>query len=181
MPVKIHPTAAVDKGALLGEAVEIGPYAVIESDVVIGDGCRIMAGAVIRRYTTLGEGNVVHPYAVLGGEPQDYKFDPASETHLRIGSGNVFREHVSISRATASGGATVIGDNCFFMAQSHVGHDSVIADGVVLTNGTHVAGPHNNGDLVHGSAAGGESIIKCRARCEKDVSVFHPVLPDFKS
>ena len=140
MAGKIHPTAVVDKRARLGEAVEIGPHAVIEADVVIGDGCRIMAGAVIRRYTALGAGNVVHPCAVLGGEPQDYKFDPASETYLRIGSGNLFREHVSISRATAAGGATVIGDNCFFMAQSHVGHDSVVGDGGVRTNGTHGAG-----------------------------------------
>ena len=140
MARKIHPTAQVDKDARLGDAVEIGPYVVIEPDVVIGDDCRIMAGAVIRRYTTMGRGNVVHPYTVLGGEPQDYKFDPASETYLRIGSGNIFREHVSLSRATAAGGATVVGDNCFFMAQSHVGHDSVVGDGAVLTNGTHVAG-----------------------------------------
>ena len=140
MARKIHPTAQVDKGARLGDAVEIGPYAVIEPDVVNGDDCRIMTGAVIRRYTTMGERNLVHPHAVLGGEPQDYKFDPASETYLRIGSGNIFREHVSLSRATAAGGATVVGDNCFFMAQSHAGHDSVVGDGVVLTNGTHVAG-----------------------------------------
>ena len=140
MARKIHSTAIVDAGAQLGEDVEIGPHVMIEPDVTIGDGCRIMVGAVILRYTIMGPGNVVHPYAVLGGHPQDVKFDPASETYLRIGSGNVFREYVNFSRATTPGGATVVGNNCYFMAGSHVGHDSVISDGVTLTNAAAIAG-----------------------------------------
>ncbi len=140
MATKIHETALVDGSAKLGDGVVAGPHAVVESDVVIGDGCELMAGAVIRRYTTLGQGNVVHPFCVLGGEPQDYKFDPDQKTYLRIGSDNIFREHVTISRATAPGGATVIGDGCFFMTQSHVGHDSVVGNRVVLTNSAALAG-----------------------------------------
>ena len=140
MAARIHPTAIVHKDAQLGDGAVIGPYVVIESDVCIGEGCELMVGAVVHRYTTLGPGNVVGPYSVLGGLPQDYKFDPSSVSYLRIGSENVFREHVTISRATTPGGATVIGNRCFFMTQSHVGHDSVIADRVVLTNGTAVAG-----------------------------------------
>ena len=136
----IHPTAIVDASARLGAGVIIGPHAVVEPDTVIGDGCEIRAGAVIRRYTEMGPGNVVHSCAVLGGEPQDYKFDPNSRTFLRIGANNVFREHVTLSRATTAGGATVIGSGGYFMACSHVGHDSVIGDGVVLVNGAGVGG-----------------------------------------
>ncbi|MDY7011488.1 MAG: acyl-ACP--UDP-N-acetylglucosamine O-acyltransferase [Planctomycetota bacterium] len=140
MVTKIHETASVDVSAELGDGVIVGPHAVVESGATIGDGCELMAGAVVRRYTTLGRGNVVHPFCVLGGEPQDYKFDPNGKTYLRIGSDNIFREHVTISRATKPGGETVIGDGCFFMTGSHIGHDCVIGNGVVLTNGASVAG-----------------------------------------
>jgi UDP-N-acetylglucosamine acyltransferase len=137
---KIHPTAILDARAELGEGVVVGPHVVIEGDVVIGDNCELMTGVVIRRYTTMGPGNVVHPLAVLGGEPQDYKFGPNNETYLRIGAGNVFREHVTLNRATTPGGSTVIGSHCYFMTQSHVGHDSVVADEVILTNGAALGG-----------------------------------------
>ncbi len=140
MATKIHETAVVDVSAQLGGGVIVGPHAVVESDVVIGEACELLAGAVVRRYTTMGAGNVVHPFAVLGGEPQDYKFDPGEKTYLRIGSGNIFREGVTINRATTSGGATVIGSGCFFMTGSHVGHDSVVGDRVVLTNSAALAG-----------------------------------------
>ncbi len=140
MATKIHVTAVVDKSARLGDGVIVGPHSVIEPDVTIGEDCELMTGVVVRRYTTLGSGNLVHPFAVLGGEPQDYKFDPAEKTYLRIGSDNIFREGVTISRATAAGAATVIGSGCYFMTQSHVGHDSVVGNRVVLTNSAAVAG-----------------------------------------
>ncbi|KKK46611.1 hypothetical protein LCGC14_3163520, partial [marine sediment metagenome] len=140
MAAKIHPRANVHKGARLGDGVVVGPFVTIEPDVTIGPDCELMVGAVIHRYTTMGSGNVVGPYSVLGGVPQDYKFDADSVTHLRIGSGNVFREYVTLSRATTLGGATVIGNDCFFMTQAHVGHDSVVADGVILTNSVAIAG-----------------------------------------
>lgn len=137
---KIHPAAVVHKHAELGDGVVVGPYVVVEADVSVGDGCELMAGAVIRRYTSLAAGNVVHPFAVLGGQPQDYKFDADSKTYLSIGRDNVFREHVTINRATREGGATVIGNGCYFMVQSHVGHDSLVCDGVILTNNAAVGG-----------------------------------------
>jgi len=140
MAARIHPTAIVDDGARLGEDVVIGPHVIVERDVVIGDRCELMVGAVVHRHTTLGAGNVVGPYCVLGGVPQDTKFDPDSATFLRIGSGNVFREYVTVSRATTPGGATVIGEGCYFMTQSHVGHDSTVADRVIMTNNAALAG-----------------------------------------
>ena len=140
MAANIHPTAIVHPEARLRDGVVVGPHVTIEADVTVGDDCELMVGAVVRRFTTLGRGNVLHPYAVLGGVPQDHKFDAASRTHLRIGDGNVFREYVTISRATTPGGETVVGSGCYFMTQSHVGHDSLIGDGVVLTNSAAAAG-----------------------------------------
>lgn len=137
---RIHATAIVDPSAELADGVEVGPHVVVEADVRIGQNCRLMTGAVVRRYTTLGVGNIVHPCAVLGGEPQDLKFDSNSQTYLRIGDNNVFREYVTLNRATQPEGATVIGSGCYFMTQSHVGHECVIGDRVVLTNNAAVGG-----------------------------------------
>ena len=140
MGAKIHPLAVVDPSAEIADGVRIGPFAVIEADVTIGRDCEIRSGAVVRRFTTMGAGNVVDTGCVLGGHPQDLKFDPESRTWLKIGEGNVFREHVTLSRATTPGGATVIGSGCFFMTGSHVGHDSTVGDGVILVNGAALAG-----------------------------------------
>jgi len=146
MAVRIHPTAMVDPEAELGAGVRVGPHVVVEGDVVVGDDCELMTGAVICRGTRLGAGNVLHPFAVLGGLPQDTRFDPETRTYLRVGSGNVFREHVTLSRATVPDGATIVGDGCYFMTQSHVGHDSIVGDRVILTNNAAVAGHVEVGD-----------------------------------
>ena len=140
MATTIHPTAQVDRRAELDDGVVVGPHVVIEPDVAIGADCRLLAGAVVRRFTRMGPSNVVHPYCVLGGEPQDRKFKSEWVTHLQIGAGNVFREFVTLNRGSTPDAATVIGDRCYFMAQSHVGHDSVVGDAVILTNSAAIAG-----------------------------------------
>jgi UDP-N-acetylglucosamine acyltransferase len=99
-----------------------------------------MAGAIVTRHCVLGDRVVVHPYAVVGGDPQYLKFDRASATGVRIGAGTVLREHVTINRSIHAGQATVIGENCFFMAASHAGHDCVVGNQVVLANGVLLAG-----------------------------------------
>lgn len=137
---KIHPTAAVDNGANLADDVEVGAGAVIESDVTIGAGTVLRPHAVVRRYTTLGKNNLVDSFTVLGGDPQDISFDPLTETYCRIGDGNTFREGVTISRSTKPGGATTVGNNTFWMANSHAGHDCKIGDRAILVNGTLLAG-----------------------------------------
>jgi UDP-N-acetylglucosamine acyltransferase len=136
----IHPTAIVCPKAELAADVEIGPYCVIESDVRIGPGCRLAEHVIIRRFTTLGANDIVDAFTVLGGLPQDLKFSPSAVSYLRIGDGNVFREGVTISRATKEGGATIVGNNTYWMAGSHAGHDSTVCDGVILVNGSSVAG-----------------------------------------
>jgi UDP-N-acetylglucosamine acyltransferase len=137
---RIHATAIVDPSAQLADDVEVGPYAIIEGDVQVGPGCRIGAHAILCRYTVMGEGNVVDHHAVIGGLPQDLSFDPTEVTHVRIGEHNIFREHVTISRATVAGGATVVGNKTYWMAGSHAGHDAVIEDGVILTNNVMIGG-----------------------------------------
>jgi UDP-N-acetylglucosamine acyltransferase len=137
---KIHPTAIVDAAAQLADDVEIGPYSVVEADVVIGRGCLLRPGAIIRRYTTMGEGNVVDSGAVLGGWPQDLKFDARTVSYLRIGDRNIFRENVTISRATGEGAETLIGNDTYWMSNSHAGHNVIVGDGVILANNGMLAG-----------------------------------------
>jgi len=130
----------VDPGARLGEDVEVGAYSIVEADVEIGDGTVLRPHAMVRRYTTMGTGNCVDPHAVLGGEPQDYKFDVESKTYLQIGNNNVFREGVTISRATGEGNATVIGNGNYMMVGSHIGHNAVVRDRVIFVNCAAAAG-----------------------------------------
>ena len=137
---KVHPTAIVDPAAELADTVEVGPHAVVESDVKIGEGTVLRSHAVVRRYTTLGGGNLVDSFAVLGGPPQDYNFTPETVSYLRIGDNNVFREGVTINRATGAGNATTVGNGTYWMAQSHAGHNVTVEDEVVLVNSAVLGG-----------------------------------------
>ena len=137
---RIHPTAIVHPQVGLADVfhaadVEIGPYSIVESDVEIGANCVLREHVIIRRYTTLGEGNLIDSHVVLGSEPQDLKWDPETVSYLRIGDGNVMREGVTISRGGKEGAATMIGNRTYFMGFSHVGHDAVIEDEVIVCNG----------------------------------------------
>jgi len=136
----IHPTAIVSEKASLGGQVVIGPYAVVEDGAVIGDACQIGPHAVITGAVIMGPGNVVGAGAVLGGDPQDLRFDPSVQSFVRIGSGNRFREHVTIHRSAVSGGETVVGHENFVMVAAHLGHDVKMGDRAVLANGVLVGG-----------------------------------------
>lgn len=137
---RIHPTAVVDPTARIADDAVVGPFCVVEADVEIGAGSELRPHSVVRRYTTLGAGNLVDSFAVLGGLPQDLKFSLDTVTYLRVGDGNVFREGVTISRATAPGTATTVGNNTYWMTGSHAGHDVTIEDNVILTNHASVGG-----------------------------------------
>jgi len=137
--VVVHPLAAVDDGAALGDRVEVGPFASVAGDVELGAGCRVMTHATVLPGVRRGPCCEVHPGAVLGGEPQNRSYRP-SRTFLEVGPRTVFREYVTVSRATRPGEATRIGADCLFMAGSHVGHDCVIGDRVALANCVQLAG-----------------------------------------
>jgi UDP-N-acetylglucosamine acyltransferase len=139
MATTIHPTAVVDAAARLDHGVEVGPYAVIGPEVEIGAGSRIGPHAVIDGRVRMGRGNRVFPGACLGLEPQDLKYAGAA-TEVVIGDDNVFRECVTVNRATATGERTVIGSGNLLMAYSHIGHNCQLGDRIVIANGVAVAG-----------------------------------------
>lgn len=135
----VHPTALVHPGAILESGTRVAPYAIVEEDTVIGAGCDIGAHAVIKRFTRMGKENRIHEGVVLGGTPQDLSFQ-SIRSFLRIGTGNVFREQVTIHRATTPDGSTLIGDSNYLMAYAHVGHDSTLEDHIVIACHVAVAG-----------------------------------------
>ena len=140
MATLIADTACVDPRADLADDVEVGPYCVIGPDVTLGRGTRLIAHACIQGWTTLGEGNVVHPFAVIGGEPQDVSFR-GSQTRVEIGDHNVIREGVTIHRGSEKEqGVTRIGSNNLLMVNVHVAHDCVIDDRVIIANNTILGG-----------------------------------------
>jgi UDP-N-acetylglucosamine acyltransferase len=135
----IHPTAVIDPRAQLDSSVNVGPFAIIDGDVVVGPGCLVGPHVHLTGHTQVGAGNRFHTGAVIGDAPQDLKYDGAP-TRLRIGERNCFREHVTVHRSNRLEEETVIGSENLFMAHSHVGHNALVGDRVVLANGALVAG-----------------------------------------
>ncbi len=148
MNASIHPTAYIDPGAKLGDGVVVGPFAVIGSQVEVGAGCHIGAHAIIEPWVRMGRGNIVHPTAVLGGLPQDLAFKAGTETWVEIGDENVFREGVTVSRATQPGSSTRIGSFCYLMNNSHVGHDCSVGDHSIFASGATLGGHVHVGERV---------------------------------
>lgn len=138
-PDRIHHTAIIGKRVKIDRTVEIGPYAIIEDGVVIGKNVKIYARAHVSSGTEIGEGTEVHMGAVLGHLPQDLAFE-GKKTYLRIGKKNIIREYVTIHRGTKEGTATELGNGNFLMALSHVGHNCVLGDNVILANGALLGG-----------------------------------------
>jgi len=137
---QIHPQATVAASAKLGEGVKVGAYAVVGEDVELGDGCVLHAHAVVQGPSRFGKNNVFHAFCVIGGDPQDYTFC-RERVELVAGDGNIFREYVTVSRGTQKGGGTTtLGDDNFFLAYSHVGHDSRIGSHTLFVNGATLAG-----------------------------------------
>jgi UDP-N-acetylglucosamine acyltransferase len=140
MATIVADTACIDPRAEIADDVDIGAYCVIGPDVTIGRGTRLIAHVCLLGHTTLGQNNVVHPFVVIGGEPQDFSYKGES-TRVEIGDHNVIREAVTIHRASAKDlGVTRIGSNNYLMANVHVGHDCVLADRILVANNTMFAG-----------------------------------------
>ncbi|MBK9387464.1 MAG: acyl-ACP--UDP-N-acetylglucosamine O-acyltransferase [Planctomycetes bacterium] len=140
MSVSIAASADVHPTAEIGAEVSIGPFAYVGPHAVIGDGCVLASHAVVRRGARLGPGVRVDSFAVVGGDPQMIGFDHGIESGVTIGAGTFLREHVTVHRSTKPGERTIIGEHCYLMANSHVGHDSEVADRVTLANNVMLAG-----------------------------------------
>lgn len=137
---RIDPRAVVSPEAELAADVEVGPFAVIGPGVTIGEGSRVGPHAVVHGPAVLGRNNQIFQFASIGEAPQDLKYR-GEPTRLEVGDDNVFRECVTIHRGTVTGlGVTRIGSRCLFMAYSHVAHDCIVGDRVVMSNATALAG-----------------------------------------
>lgn len=137
--MKIHPTAVISKEARIAEDVEIGPYAVVEDEVTIGAGCKIAPQVHICQGTAIGKDCHIHMGVVLGDEPQDLDFKGGS-SFVKIGDRNTFREHVSVHRGTKQGSSTIIGNDNYFMALSHIAHNCQIGNNVIICNNSLLGG-----------------------------------------
>ncbi|MGC6567152.1 MAG: acyl-ACP--UDP-N-acetylglucosamine O-acyltransferase [Akkermansiaceae bacterium] len=135
----IHPTAVISPGAEIGQDVEIGPYCVIEDKVRLGDRCKLHSHVVIHGHSTLGADNEFFPFAAIGIKSQDLKY-AGEPTALHVGDRNVFRENTTIHRGTTEETPTRIGSNNLFLAYSHVAHDCIVHNHVILSNNGTLAG-----------------------------------------
>lgn len=135
----IHSTAIIDPRAELDSTVEIGPHVIIEGNVRIGPRTRVLANAYLCGDTKIGADNIIHMGCVIGHAPQHLAYKGAP-TGVVIGDGNEFREYVTIHRAAEEGHSTIIGNRCYLMALSHVAHDVVIGDDVIMANGALLGG-----------------------------------------
>ena len=139
LPTQIHSTALVDPDAELGRGVVVGPYAIVGPRVEVGDGTTIGPHVLIERDTRIGQSCQLSKGAVLGTDPQDLKY-AGERTVLEVGDRTVVREYATLNRGTAASGRTVVGSDCLLMAYSHVAHDCVIGNHVILSNAVNMAG-----------------------------------------
>lgn len=144
----IHPSAIVADGAELADGVSIGPFCTVGPNVRIGANTRLVSHIVVDGFTELGQDNVVYPFAMLGGPPQHTAYR-GEDTKLIIGDRNIIREHATMNTGTVNGGGiTKVGSDGFYMIESHVGHDCVLGDHVILTKQATLGGHCILGDFV---------------------------------
>lgn len=150
---QVHPTAVIEGPVELAQGVEVGPLAVLrarpESPIRVGESTKLLGRCWLEGPLDLGPRNVVYPEAALGMAPQDRKWNlDEPGAGLRVGEGNIFREGVTIHRATSRERPTIIGDHNYFMAHSHAGHDALIGNHCTFANSTLFGGHVQIGDNV---------------------------------
>jgi UDP-N-acetylglucosamine acyltransferase len=145
MSARIHPTAIVSPDATIAADAEIGPFAIVGEGCTIGAGCVIGPRATLERNVILAANVKVGTGTILGGDPQDLKFN-GEHTTVEIGEGTTIREYTTINRGTTQSFKTTVGRNCFIMSYVHLAHDCHIGDGVILTNSVQLAGHVSVGD-----------------------------------
>lgn len=170
----IHPDAKI------GNNVIIEPFAYVEANVEIGDGTHIMSGGQVRDGSRVGKNCRIFPGAVVGGDPQDLKYK-GEETLAIIGDNTTIRECVTVNRGTAAKKQTVVGNNCLLMAYSHIAHDCILKNNIIVGNATQLAGEVevddyailSGGTLVHQfTRIGAHVMIQGGTRLGKDIPPF---------
>jgi UDP-N-acetylglucosamine acyltransferase len=146
--IAIDPSARVASGAVIGAGAEIGPYCTIGPHVTLGAGCRLIAHVNVTGHTTIGSRTVIYPFTSLGTPPQSFSYR-GGPTRLTVGSDCDIRENVTMNTGTEDDhGLTQVGNKCFLMGGSHVGHDCTIGNNVVFANYTIIGGHATVGDNV---------------------------------
>ena len=183
----IHPTAIVESGASIGADVFIGPYCIVGAQAKLASGVKLLSHAVVTGRTTVGEGTAIYPFASIGHRPQDLKYKGEAST-LEIGRNNVIREHVTMNPGTEGGGmVTRVGDDCLFMVGSHVAHDCIIGNHVIMANNATLGGHVEIGDhaILGGLSAvhqfvriGRYAMIGGMSGVEQDVIPYGSVMGD---
>lgn len=135
----IHPTAIIDPAAEIAEDVDIGPFCIIHGNVKIGRGTKLHSSIVIGQWTEIGENNEIYPGAVIGVAPQDLRYS-GERAYTRVGHRNVIREYVTIHRASDAEGTTCIGDDNLIMAYTHVAHNCILGNQIIIANSCGLAG-----------------------------------------
>jgi len=136
----IHPASHIDSSAQIGPGVRVGPGAFVGPRCVLGDGCVLHPGAYVLRDSTLGARVEVYPGAVIGGPPQDLKFDESQPASCEVGEGTVIRESATVNLGTLDPMATRVGAHCMLMEGAHVGHNARVGDRTILANAAKLGG-----------------------------------------
>ena len=164
----IHKTAIIDSKAKISKNVKIGPYSVIGPNVEIGENTEIHSHVNISGYTIIGKNNKIYPFASIGNDPQDLKYE-GEKTNLNIGDSNKIREYVTINPGTKGGGGlTKIGNNCLFMVSAHIAHDCLVGNNVILANNVPLGGHAHVDDYV---IIGGNSAVQQFTRVGKGAMI----------
>lgn len=181
MASNIHPTAIISTGAELGANVAVGPYCIVGPQVRLGDGVKLHSHVVLDGITSIGDGTEIFPFASIGLRSQDKKYE-GEASELIVGKNNVIREHVTMNPGTKGGGMkTIVGDNGLFMVASHIAHDCIIGNNVIMANNATLGGHVHVGDfaVIGGLAAvhqfvriGAYAVIGGMSGVESDVIPF---------
>ena len=139
MSPRIHATAIIDASAEIADSADIGAFAIVGEGCVVGDGCIVSPRASLERNVKLGSNVKIGVGSVIGGDPQDLKYR-GEPTWVEIGDGTTVREYSTVNRGTTQSFKTTVGKNCFLMSYVHLAHDCHVGDGVIISNGTHLAG-----------------------------------------
>ncbi|HXY30137.1 MAG TPA: acyl-ACP--UDP-N-acetylglucosamine O-acyltransferase [Gemmatimonadaceae bacterium] len=180
MTTRVHPTAIVHPDAQLGSEAEVGPYAMVGPGCVLGECCVIAARATLEQNVHLADGVRIGIGAVIGGDPQDLKYQ-GEETYVEIGEGTVVREYSTVNRGTSESLRTTVGHHCFIMSYVHLAHDCHIGNHVIISNGSQFAGHVTVGDraIISGLVAvhqfvkiGAHSFVGGSSRVPKDIPPY---------
>ena len=147
--MEIHPSAVVSSHAELASGIKIGPYSIIGDHVTIGRDTSIGSHVIIEGHTSIGERNEIYPFVSIGSPPQDIGYK-GEDTRVVIGDGNIIREYATINRAsTKQEWETIVGNGNYLMAYSHVAHDCILGNNIIMSNVATLGGHTSVGDYAN--------------------------------